>query len=111
MLLGQLGEVEVQDGEASRGDIARRQAVDHQHGPHRPLPLPVAGDGVVEVVGVQALAGLVVRHPAGHLLLDPGQVRLEAVVHVGRQHLGQVQATRQQLAGGEGGDGVGIGQI
>ena len=111
LLLGQLGEVEVQHGEAPAGDVAGGEAVHHQHRPDRSLPLPVAGDGVVEIIRVQAPPRLVLGDPVLHLEPDPLQVVPQSQVDVGRQDLGEVQAAGQQLAGGEGGDGVGIGQI
>ncbi len=40
-LLGELGQVEVQDRETPGGDITARKPVHHEHGPDRTLPLPV----------------------------------------------------------------------
>ena len=58
LVLGELGEVEVEHGEAPGGDVAGGQTIHHEHGPHRPLALPVAGDGAVEVVSIQTAPSL-----------------------------------------------------
>lgn len=87
------------------------QRVHHQHDPHGPLPLPVPRDGVEQVVGVEAAAALVGRHPEGHHVLDVVQVALEAAVQVPGQQRLQVLAVGQQLAAGQLGDGQRVGEV
>ena len=42
-----------------RRNVTSSEAIDHEHGPHWPLPLSVAGDGVVEIVSVKFKFGTV----------------------------------------------------
>lgn len=106
-----LGQVQIQDGHSSRLDVYLCQRVHHQHHPHRPLPLPVASNGIEEVVCIQPLAPLVWCHPRWHHELDILQVPLEPAVDVTRQHILEVLPLWQQLAAGESRDGVGVGEV
>ncbi len=109
--LGLLRQVQVQHGNATRLDVSLGQRVDHQHHPDGPLALPVPGDGVEQVVCVQALAPLVRRHPGGQHELDVVQVSLEPEVDVVGKQVLQVLSLRQELAAGQRRDGVRVGQI
>ena len=42
-----------------RRNVTGSEAIDHEHGPHWPLPLSVAGDGVVEIVSAKFKFGTV----------------------------------------------------
>lgn len=110
-LLGLLGQVEIQHGHPPGAHISLREGVHHEHHPHGPLALPVARDGVEQVVGVEPLAPLRWRHPRGHHQLHVVQVALQAPVEVPRQHVLQVFPVRQQLAAGQRRDGVRVGQV
>ena len=82
--LSLLSQEQVQHRRPPGPDVPLRQRVDHQHHPHRPLPLPVSSDGVEQVVSVQAAATLVGSHPVGHHVFDVVQVAFEAAVQVPR---------------------------
>lgn len=109
--LGLLGEVEIEHRHPSGADVSLRQGVHHEHHPDGPLALPVAGDGVEEVVGVEPFAPLVRGHPVGQHQLDVVQVALEAAVELAGQHVLQVLPVGQHLAAGQPRDGVGVGEV
>lgn len=109
--LGLLGQVQVEHGHAPGAHIRLRERVHHQHHPHGPLALPVARDGVEQVVGVQPLAPLCGCHPGGHHQLHVVQVALQAPVEIVGQHILQVLPVGQQLAAGQSRDGVGVCQV
>lgn len=106
-----LGQIQIQDGHSSRLDVYLRQRVHHQHHPHWPLPLPVACNGIEEVVCIQPLAPLVWCHPRWHHEFDIFQVPLEPAVDVTGQQVLKVLPLWQQLAAGESRDGVGVGEV
>lgn len=110
-LLSLLSQVEVQHGHTSGAHICLRERVHHEHHPHWPLALPVASNGIEQVVSVQPLASLRWCHPRGHHQLHIVQVALQAPVELPWQHVLQVLPVGQQLAAGQCGDGVGICQI
>lgn len=106
-----LGQVQVQHRHPPSLDIGLSQRVHHQHHPHRTLPLPVASNGVEEVVGVESLPSLIRSHPRGHHELHVLQVSLEPAVDVPRQDVLQVLALGEELAAGQGRDGIRVGQV
>lgn len=109
--LGLLGEVEIEHWHPSGADVRLCQGVHHEHHPDRPLALPVASDGVEEVVSVEPFAPLVRGHPVGQHQLDVVQVAFEAAVQLPGQHVLQVLPVGQHLAAGQPRDGVGVGEV
>ena len=68
-------------------------------------------DCIVEIVSIEATSRLVCCDPGLHLLPHPVQVVTQPIIDPRGQHLGQVQTSGQELAGGQGGDGVRVGQV
>lgn len=99
--LSLLRQIEVQNWYASRLDVGFGQRVDHKHDPDGPLALPVAGDGIEQIVGVQTLPSLIRRHPRGHHELDVLQVPLQTAVDVPGQNVLQVLALWEELTPGQ----------
>ena len=109
--LGLLGQVQVQHRNTPGFDVSLCEWVHHEHDPDGSLAFPVAGEGVEEVVGVQAAAALVGRHPHGHHELHVLEVPLQAPVQTPRQQVRQRLSRRQQLTVGQRGNRVRICQV
>ena len=111
--VGLLCQVDVEDGRAARPDVTLRQRVDHQQHVDGPLPLPVAGDRVKQVLAATAR---VQRRPARRAAAAgrryPGRQTLPHVVEMTpkpdverpRQDVDERLAAGQTLAGGERGE-------
>ena len=51
-------EVQIENGDAPRGNFLSVERAHHEHHPNRLLPLPVGGDGSEKVFGVEAFFSL-----------------------------------------------------
>jgi len=106
--VGFLRQVQIEHWRTSRPDVTLGQRVHHQQHVDRSLALPVAGDGVEQVLGREprgsATAAVIDRgrlDPAGQAMTYVVEMTSKSHVQRPRQDVGQRLSARQQLTGAE----------